>query len=134
MGRHSHSRALNIWMNGELLGQWTLLGNGTHELIYADSWYRSTSVRPLSVSLPMTGQPLRGRMVENYFDNLLPDSTEKTNGFAPNWRKLWVCQSPLVKLDIGVPKKRWWSNALTAGWRPVVPIGCAVAHIEQRHR
>lgn len=76
MGRHSHSRALNIWMNGELLGHWTLLGNGTHELVYADDWYRSASVRPLSLSLPMTGQPLRGRMVENYFDNLLPDSTE----------------------------------------------------------
>jgi serine/threonine-protein kinase HipA len=76
MGRRSHSRALNIWLNGELLGQWTLLGNGTHELLYADSWYRSASVRPLSLSLPMTGQPLRGRVVENYFDNLLPDSTE----------------------------------------------------------
>jgi serine/threonine-protein kinase HipA len=70
MGRRSHSRALNIWLNGELLGQWTLLGNGTHELLYADSWYRSASVRPLSLSLPMTGQPLRGRVVENYFDNL----------------------------------------------------------------
>jgi serine/threonine-protein kinase HipA len=86
MGRHSHNRALNIWMNGELLGQWTLLGNGTHELIYADSWYRSASVRPLSLSLPMTGQALRGRMVENYFDNLLPDSTEIRRRVQTNFR------------------------------------------------
>lgn len=86
MGRHAHSRALNIWMNGELLGQWTLMGNGTHELIYADSWYRSDSVRPLSLSLPMTGQALRGRMVENYFDNLLPDSTEIRRRAQTNFR------------------------------------------------
>lgn len=86
MGRHSHSRALNIWMNGELLGQWTLLGNGTHELIYADSWCRSASVRPLSLSLPITGQPLRGPMVENYFDNLLPDSTEIRRRVQTNFR------------------------------------------------
>lgn len=86
MGRHSHSRALNIWMNGELLGQWTLLGNGTHELIYADSWRRSASVRPLSLSLPITGQALRGPMVENYFDNLLPDSTEIRRRVQTNFR------------------------------------------------
>ena len=86
MGRHSHSRALNIWMNGELLGQWTLLGNGTHELTYADSWYHSASVRPLSLSLPITGQALRGRMVEYYFDNLLPDSIEIRRRVQTNFR------------------------------------------------
>ncbi|WP_295553645.1 type II toxin-antitoxin system HipA family toxin [Limnohabitans sp. Rim8] len=76
MGRHSHSRALNIWMNGELLGQWTVKRNGVHELVYADSWSSSASSRPLSLSLPMTGQSLQGRAVENYFDNLLPDSVD----------------------------------------------------------
>ena len=74
MGRHSHSRALNIWMNGEWVGQWTLKRNGVHELVYADRWNTSSSARPLSLSLPMTGQPLQGQAVENFFDNLLPDS------------------------------------------------------------
>lgn len=86
MGRHSHSRALNIWMNGELLGQWTLLGNGTHELSYAESWHSSLAVRPLSLSLPMTGHALRGRMVEHYFDNLLPDSIEIRRRVQTNFR------------------------------------------------
>jgi serine/threonine-protein kinase HipA len=76
MGRHSHSRALNVWMNGELVGQWTLKRNGVHELVYVDSWRASASARPLSLSLPITGQPLQGPAVENYFDNLLPDSAD----------------------------------------------------------
>jgi serine/threonine-protein kinase HipA len=61
-------------MNGEWVGQWTLKRNGVHELVYADRWNTSSSARPLSLSLPMTGQPLQGQAVENFFDNLLPDS------------------------------------------------------------
>lgn len=63
-------------MNGELVGQWTLKRNGEHALAYADSWHASVAARPLSLSLPMTGQPLQGSVVENYFDNLLPDSAD----------------------------------------------------------
>jgi serine/threonine-protein kinase HipA len=62
-------------MNGEFVGAWTLNGHG-HSFRYADTWFTSASARPLSLSLPLTQGtiPFTGERVENYFDNLLPDS------------------------------------------------------------
>lgn len=48
------------------------------ELSYADTWTKSASARPLSLSLPMPlvgNAPLRGELVENFFENLLPESS-----------------------------------------------------------
>jgi len=48
------------------------------ELAYADSWLASAAARPLSLSLPLPlleNKPLRGAAVENFFENLLPDSS-----------------------------------------------------------
>ncbi len=48
------------------------------ELTYADSWLKSASARPLSLSLPMPllgNEPLRGETVANFFENLLPESS-----------------------------------------------------------
>ena len=68
--------ALNVWMNGELTGEWRIGRTGVHEFSYAPTWATSPSVRALSLSLPVTSDRiLRGTVVENYFDNLLPDST-----------------------------------------------------------
>ncbi len=68
--------ALNVWMNGELTGEWRIGRTGVHEFSYAPAWAASPSVRALSLSLPVTSDgTLRGAAVENYFDNLLPDST-----------------------------------------------------------
>lgn len=68
--------ALNVWMNGELTGEWRIARTGAHEFSYAPEWIASPSVRALSLSLPVTSdRTLRGAAVENYFDNLLPDST-----------------------------------------------------------
>ena len=76
MGRRSHTRALNAWTNGKLVGQWRLPARGPTEFQYAASWTTAPEGRPLSLSLPMTPDnlPLRGELVLNYFDNLLPDS------------------------------------------------------------
>lgn len=69
-------RALNVWMNGELTGEWRIARTGAHEFSYAPEWTTSPSVRALSLSLPVTSdRTLRGAAVENYFDNLLPDAT-----------------------------------------------------------
>lgn len=78
MGRRSHARALNIWMNGQLVGEWRLPARGPMELLYDEGWKRSPEARPLSLSLPLTPDPvpLRGDVVRNYFDNLLPDSDD----------------------------------------------------------
>lgn len=67
--------ALSIWMNGELVGAWSVGRTGNHRLDYAPSWRASARSRPLSLSLPFTADNrLEGDAVRNYFDNLLPDS------------------------------------------------------------
>lgn len=77
MARRSSSQPLSVWTNGELVGHWTPATRRPMELSYADSWLASANARPLSLSLPLPlvgNPPLRGERVENFFDNLLPDS------------------------------------------------------------
>jgi serine/threonine-protein kinase HipA len=78
MGRRAHSRPLSIWANGEFVGHWTPASNQPMRLAYADSWLQSDAARPLSLSLPLPlldNNPLRGELVENFFENLLPESS-----------------------------------------------------------
>lgn len=66
--------ALNAWMNGEWVGTWEVQRGG-HSFVYAPDWPASDKARPLSLSLPITHtRELRGEVVANYFDNLLPNS------------------------------------------------------------
>nr|WP_112174451.1 type II toxin-antitoxin system HipA family toxin [Paraburkholderia unamae] len=62
-------------MNGLPVGYWES-ARGSERLVYLDSWIDDEQGRPLSLSLPFTpgNQPYRGRVVADYFDNLLPDS------------------------------------------------------------
>lgn len=68
--------ALDIWMNGVLVGRWYQKGRTASRLEYDQSWVDHPQGQPLSLSLPMTGagDGLRGAPVDNYFDNLLPDN------------------------------------------------------------
>lgn len=77
-GRPSKKRTLDVWMNGELVGAWTLSPHSGHTFAYAASWLESPQVRPLSLSLPTIQgtDNYSGAVVENYFDNLLPDSID----------------------------------------------------------
>jgi serine/threonine-protein kinase HipA len=77
MGRRSHTRVLDLWMNGELVGQWRL-AQGRDELHYAPGWFESPHSRPLSLSLPLLpgNRPHKGAAVRAFFDNLLPDSAD----------------------------------------------------------
>jgi serine/threonine-protein kinase HipA len=69
--------ALNVWMNGELVGVWFSTRSGNPAFAYEESWLRSPAARALSLSLPITaGREIRGPAVENYFDNLLPDNEQ----------------------------------------------------------
>jgi serine/threonine-protein kinase HipA len=61
-------------MNGEKVGLLSRLSSGKLEFRYEAGWLRSRSGRPLSLSMPMAEQIYSGDIVENYFDNLLPDS------------------------------------------------------------
>lgn len=76
MPRPSKTGVLDVWMNGQRVGTWTVRPKGDNEFAYAESWLDSESVRPISLSLPLrpASQPYRGDMVLAYFDNLLPDA------------------------------------------------------------
>lgn len=78
MGRARKTRRLDVWMNGELVGHWTVGPGGRHEFRYADTWLDSPAARPLSLSMPLQPSkvPYRDVRVEAFFDNLLPDSPE----------------------------------------------------------
>lgn len=63
-------------MNGLRVGVWSHSRSRVPVFRYDAAWIASDAARPLSLSLPMTfgNAELRGAVVENYFDNLLPDS------------------------------------------------------------
>lgn len=66
---------LHVWMNGMHVGVWSTLRTGTPVFRYDEAWVRADEGRALSLSLPFSADlELRGDVVTNYFDNLLPDS------------------------------------------------------------
>ncbi len=94
MGRRAHAQSLTLWLNGIPVGHWDTF-SGRHSLTYFDEWRADAQGRPLSLSLPFKpdNDPYHGSLVENYFDNLLPDSEGirrrialhfKTQGIAPH--------------------------------------------------
>jgi serine/threonine-protein kinase HipA len=76
MVRQAQRLALVIWANGVRVATWHQSRRGQPTREYDAAWMRSKEGRPLSLSLPTNpdGRPLRGKAVESYFDNLLPDS------------------------------------------------------------
>ncbi len=78
MGRPTTAKQLNVWMNGELCGNWTVTHNKEHVFTYDAAWLMSQFSRPISLSMPLRtpGAPYRGPAVEAFFDNLLPDNIE----------------------------------------------------------
>lgn len=74
MGRIKTSSALDLFMNGEIVAKLSRLSSGKLELIYSDEWIESDKSRSISLSLPIVQKKHSGIIVENYFDNLLPDS------------------------------------------------------------
>lgn len=88
MGRRSHKRSLNLWMNGAFVGTWHLSPNAPDTLQYDTAWTRSEQGRALSLSLPFTpgNAPHRGPQVRTYFENLLPDSKDIRERIARRYR------------------------------------------------
>ncbi|QIL70786.1 type II toxin-antitoxin system HipA family toxin [Diaphorobacter sp. HDW4B] len=72
------AKELVIWMNGSKVGIWRVSTHGADILEYSDDWFATPVHSPLSQSLPLTlpGTSIRSISVNNYFDNLLPDSIE----------------------------------------------------------
>jgi serine/threonine-protein kinase HipA len=63
-------------VNGTLAGEWRIPARGETEFQYDPAWVASEEGRPLSLSLPFSLDhgSIKGRPVECYFDNLLPDA------------------------------------------------------------
>ncbi|MGJ7565763.1 type II toxin-antitoxin system HipA family toxin [Variovorax sp. GB1R11] len=87
MARTSNTPALSIWANGERVGIWRIPERGADELLYDEAWVGSQAGRPLSLSLPLVGGfTHKGAVVQNYFDNLLPDSQPIRERIASRFR------------------------------------------------
>ncbi|HDP68866.1 MAG TPA: type II toxin-antitoxin system HipA family toxin [Candidatus Marinimicrobia bacterium] len=76
MGRKKKSAALDVMMNGEIVGKLLRQSSGMLEFIYDDSWLSSEKSRSISLSMPSVAKRHSGTVVENFFDNLLPDNLE----------------------------------------------------------
>ena len=75
MGRRTRARSLSVWVNGRLAGEWRIPTRGETTFQYDPAWVESEEGRPLSLALPFSLDrgAIKGRPVECYFDNLLPD-------------------------------------------------------------
>lgn len=65
---------LYVYMNGLHVGVLTWTNAANLIFIYDQSWLKSEVARPISLSMPLTEVPYKGQIVENFFDNLLPDN------------------------------------------------------------
>jgi len=61
-------------MNGQRVGCLTRTTVGQLRFEYSSEWLQSELVRPISLSMPLSGRVHSGDVVENFFENLLPDS------------------------------------------------------------
>jgi serine/threonine-protein kinase HipA len=61
-------------MNGQNVGILRRTSSGKLKFSYSQAWITSDHGRPLSLSMPLSRDPYAGDLVENFFDNLLPDS------------------------------------------------------------
>ena len=75
MARKKLYQNLYVYMNDIHVGTLSRESNGTLVFLYDNSWITWEDARPISLSKPLTETPYKGQLVENYFDNLLPDST-----------------------------------------------------------
>jgi serine/threonine-protein kinase HipA len=74
MARTPSSSELYVFMNGRKVGRLSRGASGRLEFAYSADWLDWEQSRPLSLSLPLTSESYTGDLVENYFDNLLPDN------------------------------------------------------------
>ncbi len=97
MARTRLTNRLDLWMNGLPVGYWEIV-RGVERLVYLQSWLDDEQGRPLSLSLPFTpgNQPLRGPVVTDYFDNLLPDSERIRRRIAARYRTAGISPFELL--------------------------------------
>lgn len=67
------TRNLTVYLNGVRVGTLARAARGL-QFVYDATWITSNGSRPLSISMPLRKEAYSGDIVENYFDNLLPDN------------------------------------------------------------
>lgn len=72
--RSRRSPALQICLNGRLVGRYSKLSHGGTEFQYAADWLDWPNAIPISQSMPFRESAYTGDIVTSYFENLLPDS------------------------------------------------------------
>ena len=70
------SSALNIFLNGGLVGMWEKAASGAESFTYNEAYQSGQQAVPLSLSLPIQKNPYSGQKVRNFFGNLLPDHAD----------------------------------------------------------
>lgn len=70
---------LQVLMNGRLVGWLRNSPRGILSFDYDQSWLDFEGRRSISLSMPLSHQGYTGPIVENFFDNLLPDSQPLRN-------------------------------------------------------
>ena len=67
-------KQLNVFWGSRLVGGLELESGETRmTFTYAESWLTGEAVRPISLSLPLSGSPFRGGAAHWFFANLLPE-------------------------------------------------------------
>jgi serine/threonine-protein kinase HipA len=74
MPRQRTRIALNVFVNGRLVGRLRRQASGAIDFRYDEAWLAWEHTMPISVSLPLREQRYVGDAVLAVFDNLLPDS------------------------------------------------------------
>ena len=74
MTRKQTYQDLFVYMNGIRVGTLACESVGSLLFTYDQAWLANENSRPVSLSMPLTDVPYKGRLVENFFDNFLPDN------------------------------------------------------------
>lgn len=83
------TRRLQVFMNDQRVGRLERSTAGALTFVYDDSWLESPFARPVSLSMPITRVTYRGKVVANFFENLLPDNAE----IRERLRNRFACRS-----------------------------------------
>ena len=76
MGRRRLTADLYVFMNGTRVGVLSRAATGQLTFRYTGNWMTDPLSRPISLSMPVREEAYRGDVVENFFDNLLPDNVQ----------------------------------------------------------
>jgi len=79
MSLKQQAKTLFAYMNGIHVGTLIREAQSRYIFTYEKDWLQRENTRPISLSMPLTETPFRGKIVYSFFDNLLPDSESIRN-------------------------------------------------------